>query len=286
MDDVRYSELRFLQTLASESSEMQEFHDPNGERSRAVGLSPRMYIEMAATLVEELYVSFDDQDAQLIVARLRGELSPNSRGHFPEHIWDNPRAALHSLLTAQNVQRLRITYRGLRRIQELQDLLSRDRILEPFGVLLSMQYLRRDLEDALGRGPDVAVSVLYVDMDDFKPINTEFGQAAGDVVMKSYLEVVRETLALLGTGYRGAGDEVVGLVIGQGHERVVELTEEIRKGVGAMRREYKGKKLPQVTASIGVATTPPEPRTLDVETVAEERKRRAKEGGKNRVVAD
>ena len=38
--------------------------------------------------------------------------------------------------------------------------------------------------------------------------------------------------------------------------------------------------------SIGVATTPPESRTMDVEACAEDRKRQAKAKGKNRVVGN
>ena len=52
-----------------------------------------------------------------------------------------------------------------------------------------------------------------------------------------------------------------------------------------MRLEYKGIALPQVTASIGVATTPPEERKLEIETIAESRKRQAKETGRNCVVS-
>jgi diguanylate cyclase (GGDEF)-like protein len=122
-------------------------------------------------------------------------------------------------------------------------------------------------------------------MDHFKPINTKFGQSAGDVVMKAYLEVVRDRIGLIGTAYRGVGDEVAALVIGQGHQRAVELAETIRKGVESLRLEYKGIALPQVTASIGVATTPPEERKLEIETIAESRKRQAKETGRNCVVS-
>jgi diguanylate cyclase (GGDEF)-like protein len=152
-----------------------------------------------------------------------------------------------------------ITYRGLRRIEELRDLLRRDRILEDFGILLSLRYFRRDADDALRRGADVAVSVIYADMDNFGIINKKFGQAAGDVVMRAYLEVVKQSIEPFGTGYRGVGDETATLIVGQGHERACGLAEKIRQGV--------------------------ESRTMDIETVAEDRKRRAKESGKNRVVA-
>jgi len=286
MKDVRYSELVFLRERAEGSSKFEHFWGFEGDQTRIVGLNQMLYVEMAATLLEDMYVRFDDQALQLIIARLRRELAADygCPDRFHAYQWKDPRSALREVLTTAPPPRLRITYRGLRRVEELRDLLLRDRILEPFGVVLSMQYLRKDLEEALRRGADVPVSVIYADMDDFKPINTQFGQAGGDVVMKKYLEIVRDSLGVLGTAYRGVGDEVVGLVIGQAHEHVVELAQKIRQGVGAMRCEHNGKSLSPVTASLGVATTPPESRGLDIETIAEDRKRRAKEAGKNRVV--
>ena len=224
--------------------------------------------------------------AQMLVGKLRGEVSfrvapPN----FPEWQWDNPRYALEQLFIGNNLQRLSITYRGLRRIEELRERLARDRIMEPFGVLLSMQYFRGDLQAALKLSADIPVSVLYADMDHFKRINTEFGQSAGDVVMKAYLEAVRDGVGLYGRGYRGVGDEVAVLVRGQGHEKAIEFAEKIRKAVESLECEYEGHELPPVSASVGVASTPPKDRTMDVETVAEDRKRVAKERGRNRVVS-
>lgn len=286
MDDVRYSEFVFLRAIASGVPEFEFFHAANTAQTKAVGLGGAMYVDMAATLLEDLYLRFDDQMIQLIVARLRNEVDlhhspPNGINKFQ---WNNPRKAIRDLLATQNLQSLRITYRGLRRIEELRELLTRDRIFEPFGVLLDLRYLHRDIENALRLDSSTPVSVLCADLDDFKRINTEFGYGGGDEVMKGYLEVVRDSLGLLGTGYRGRGDEVFGLIVGQGHERAAELGNKIREGVQVMKRELKGTPLPGVTASIGLATTPPEQRTPDLETLAGDRNRRAKAGGKNRVV--
>jgi PleD family two-component response regulator len=44
--------------------------------------------------------------------------------------------------------------------------------------------------------------------------------------------------------------------------------------------------LPKVTASIGVATSPPESRGKDMETLADDRQNRAKKDGKNRVISN
>jgi diguanylate cyclase (GGDEF)-like protein len=284
MDDIRYSELQFLRALANRSIELFNYND---EKQKKIAANiPTMYSEMLVTLVEDSYVRFEKQNCQLLVARLRGELAQNypKPRDYHQHQWDDPRATLDYILQVE-LQPIRITYRGLRRIEELRDLLSRDRILEPFGVLLDLRYFRRDLEGALQRGSDTPVSVIYADMDYFGIINKKFGQAAGDVVMKAYLETVQKNLGAFGEGYRGRGDEVAALVIGQGHQRTVELAEAIRKGVESLRCEYKNDVLPPVAVSIGVATTPPEQRTLDLETLAESRKRQAKENGRNRVVA-
>jgi diguanylate cyclase (GGDEF)-like protein len=285
MDDIRYSELLFLQALANRSIEYFNYQD---ERQKKIFANiPTLFWELPITIAEDSYIRFEDVNNHILMGRLRGEIDyhSNLRKYFPPPDWDNPRATLENIFSGQMLQKIRITYRGLRRIEELRDLLRRDRILEPFGVLLSMQYFHTDLEDALRRAPDISVSVLFIDMDHFKPINDKFGYAAGDVVMKTYLEVARDHLGLFGTGYRGVGDEVAALVIGQPHQRAVELAEGIRKGVESLSLEYKGITLPKVTSSIGIATSPPEDRKLEIETLAESRKRQAKENGRNRIVS-
>ncbi len=284
-DDIRYSELRFLQSLPSGTSDV--FNHQDSGWTELLGLNPRIFIEMVTTLIEELYVRLDDQNSHLLVGRLRGEVGGKFRpSGIHEHEWENPRDALEHLFLGNRLQRLRVTYRGLRRIEELREFLARDRIMEPFGVLLSIQYFRVDLEAALKGAGEVQVSVLYLDMDHFGPINKEFGHDAGDVVMKAYLEIVRDQVGIHGKAYRGRGDEVAVLIRGQGHERAVEFAEKIRRSVEAMKCNCEGHELPRVTTSIGVASAPPDGRTMDLETLAENRQRSAKEAGRNRVVAE
>ena len=283
-DDVRYSEFLFLRDL--EKNPMDYFNPNDQKRVKDLGLNQITYIEMVIALMEDLFVRFARTDLQLLVGRLRGEVSltyvPSQT--FAVYEWADPRATLSNIFLNGQLYQLCVTYRGMRRIEELRDLLKRDRILEDFGILLSIRYMRRDLEEALQRSSDVEVSVLYLDMDDFGKINKQFGQEAGDVVMKAYLEAVQAGMGNFGTAFRGVGDEVAGLIVGQGHARAINIAEEIKLRVAAPQCEYKEKPLPKVTVSIGVATTPPESRSMDIETLAESRKRKAKENGKNRVV--
>jgi diguanylate cyclase (GGDEF)-like protein len=285
VDDVRYAELKVLRAVASRQIEFFRQSDAN---QMNLGLNGMVYEEMVIYLLEELCLALEDHERQWFVAKLRGELSQGHPGPFGANDWRwmDPRRGLAEVLTSGGQQRLRITYRGLRRIEELRDALRKDRILDDFGVLLSIRYLNGDLLHAIERGADTEVSVTYADMDNFRPINTNFGHDAGDAVMKAYLEVVRDSINPFGEAYRGVGDETVAIVIGQGHTRAVELAEAIRKGVEQLRVEHGGQVLPPVTASIGVATTPPEKRNRDILLVAEGRNRVAKKAGKNRVVAD
>jgi GGDEF domain-containing protein len=68
-----------------------------------------------------------------------------------------------------------ITYRGLRRIDELRDHLRRDRILEKFGILLDGRYITSDLIYFLERADGEPVSFLLGGVDDFKRFNSDYG---------------------------------------------------------------------------------------------------------------
>jgi diguanylate cyclase (GGDEF)-like protein len=78
---------------------------------------------------------------------------------------------------------------------------------------------------------------------------------------------------------------VVALIVGQEHNRAAEIAEKIRQGIEALQCRFNEISLPKVTASIGVATTPPDARRRDLESLADDRQSRAKKTGKNRVIS-
>jgi diguanylate cyclase (GGDEF)-like protein len=286
MQDIRYSEFIFLQAIAK--GQFNNFWHSDPKQLKTVGLtSTTTYLEMAIAALTDSHIHFRNDVIQLIGERLRGEItfSNSPWSNIPNHDWHHPRHALEKAFRTNGYFDVTITYRGLHRIEHLREALRHDRILEFFGVLLDLRYFRPDLMLALERSTEEPVSVLYADMDNFGQINKKFGQAAGDVVMKSYLEAVRDGLGDFGSAYRSLGDETIALIVGQDHKRAVELAEGIRSKVNTMQCRYKEKDLPSVSVSMGVATTPPEGRTADVIDIAEERKRKAKDAGRNCVVS-
>jgi len=285
-NDVRYSEFLLLCALERGDEKFKFISVSLPGQTETLGLHQRYYMQMVLALAEDAYIVFDQQNLQFLIGRLRGEIAsdfpiPSGLHGFE---WGNPRDCLENAILGNQALRVEISYRGLRRIEELRDLLKRDRILEPAGVLLDMRYFRRDFEDALRRSAEIPVSVLRLDMDNFRRINNDFGHAAGDVVMKSYLEAVRDSLGSHGDGYRGLGDEVATLIVGQGHQRATQIAEKIRLAVKNMRCEFNGVILPLVTVSIGVATSPPESRGVEMESLADSRQIQAKRAGKDCVI--
>ena len=167
-------------------------------------------------------------------------------------------------------------------VSEIED--KRDRITENFRILWDIAYVEGDLRDALSNPSEVPVAVIYADMDSFKPINDTYGHDAGDEVMKGYLKSVQAAVAPWGNSYRGRGDETVSIIVGYGQDQVSGIANDICHRVRSLQIEYKGKLLPKVTASVGLATSPPAARSRELLTLADGAQMEAKRQGKDRVV--
>ena len=282
--DIRYSELRFLQSF---QAERRQVHLGSNEEAAIIGLSTALYTDLILVLLEELCVELTDIGKQLLVYRLRNETSPDLiQSGIEDYEWANPREALRrGLQTGQISNELRITYRGRRRIEELRDVLREGRILEKFGVLLDGRHFNGDLDDAVTRSSNTSLSVIRLDLDHFKRVNDTFGHHAGDVIMTHYFRNVREVIGSFGEAYCLGGDEVAVIVPGIGHERTTAIAQRMCAAVAAMRCEHQGATLPEVSVSVGVASAPPDERSRALDRLADERLYRAKDQGRNRVVS-
>lgn len=283
MDDIRLKELTFLQRVASWTNNGHLFviNDPE---VRSLGLDQRYLIEMIIYLLEDGSLSFREDYIQRLVARLRGEYTGGHDGHFHDHEWNNPRRTLEFRFIGSSAYTLAITYTGLRRIEELRERLKADRILDSLGVLLDWRYFHPELRITLGRDDVAAITVIALDLDNFQRINDEFGHDPGDEVLRGYMKVVKTEVGTFGTAFRRGGDEVRVLLPGFDRERGAKLAESIRLGVENMVTKFKETTLPGVTTSIGIATSPTDPRNAELDYIADQRQKSAKKAGKNRVI--
>ena len=91
-------------------------------------------------------------------------------------------------------------------------------------------------------------SVMYIDLDNFKRVNDEFGHDQGDILLAAVAEVFKSSLRGYDVAARVGGDEFVVLLP---ETDAAQVREVIAKLMNKLRDEI-GKRAPFVTFSIGV----------------------------------
>jgi len=139
------------------------------------------------------------------------------------------------------------------RERELQHAANHD----PLTELPNRRYLveRCELALAQARRSNEATALLLIDLDHFKPINDKYGHDAGDLMLQSIAQRLREHVRAGDAVARLGGDEFAVLICGgdaEQHARDIasRLLEELAKPV-----TYGAERL-TVTISIGVALYP------------------------------
>ena len=98
------------------------------------------------------------------------------------------------------------------------------------------------------------LAVFYLDLDSFKPVNDNFGHAAGDHLLKVTARRLTECLRQEDTVARLGGDEFALLVLDIGEAEALRLGEDLLAAI-ARPVEHDSETL-QVTGSIGVSFYP------------------------------
>jgi diguanylate cyclase (GGDEF)-like protein len=138
-------------------------------------------------------------------------------------------------------------------VSELRDLqreLEHQAFHDPLTGLANRLLFMDRVENTLQRRTGNAV-VLYVDLDDFKPINDTYGHEAGDAVLKAAGERLRRSLRTADTAARLGGDEFAVLLVDIAEEHIGVVADRI---IGNLLQplEFDGRLL-DVKASLGVA---------------------------------
>ena len=127
-----------------------------------------------------------------------------------------------------------------------------------------------------------AISLLFIDLDGFKPVNDTFGHGIGDRLLKEVAERLLSCLREGDTAARIGGDEFVVILLESDLDRAITVAHRI---LGTLRVPYEfGKKnISSISASIGIAEYPNHADDLDsLLAAADNAMYRAKNGGKDR----
>ncbi len=130
------------------------------------------------------------------------------------------------------------------------------------------------------------LTVMMMDLDHFKQINDHHGHAVGDVVIRHFADLCRETLRASDLCGRLGGEEFAALLPDTGIDDARLVAERLRAAVAAARLPADGGTL-SFTVSIGLAQRLPDENDIDeVLSRADKLLYQAKREGRNRVFAD
>jgi len=176
-----------------------------------------------------------------------------------------------------------LSYALVSRSQRLLQLATRDLLTG----LFSRAHVDDRFEVELSRAHryETALSIAVIDADRFKSLNDEYGHQAGDLVLKRIGALIHDTFRQSDTAGRYGGEEFVVILPETDLAAAQQKIEKLRKLVADAAVEVSGNEI-RVTISAGIATFPQDGRdTAELFGVADERMFRAKQAGRNRVVA-
>ncbi len=183
--------------------------------------------------------------------------------------------ALNKALTEEIKQRelLEAHLRVLATTDPLTGLYSRLHFFE-----LSQREVRRLLRK------DGPLSLVVIDLDEFKDINDRFGHPAGDEALKQFADICRSNLRETDIAGRLGGEEFAVLLPDTGVEHARDLSDRLRKKLADTPLRLDGEEI-TLTASFGVTSVKAGDDGLrDAYQRADKALYRAKAQGRNQVV--
>ncbi len=147
----------------------------------------------------------------------------------------------------------------------LRDELRSQAIRDPLTGLFNRRYMEETLDREIRRAQrhSTVVSVIMFDIDRMKPINDTFGHDAGDLLLKSLGRTLISMFRGEDVACRYGGDEFTIVLPEASLADTWRRAEHVRQAVRQLNLRYEGKRLGEVTLSIGVAAFPDHGQTAE-----------------------
>jgi diguanylate cyclase (GGDEF)-like protein len=153
--------------------------------------------------------------------------------------------------------------------------------------LFNYRHFQERLEEEVYKGIryEQSLTLLMVDIDQFKKYNDTLGHPAGDEIIRGVGQLIRETMRSIDFVARYGGDEYVVILAQTDTEPGVVAAEKLRELIAKEYREFHLESFPKgLTVSIGAASLPVHAVTpAELNSRADQALYRAKNEGRNRV---
>ncbi len=170
--------------------------------------------------------------------------------------------------------------RNLELLEEIKKLAIRDGLTGLYNYRHFWELLVHEIMKS--RRYQVPLSMLFLDLDNFKIINDTLGHLQGDQVLKTLADYLRRGMRQADVVCRYGGEEFVVLLSSTGLEQALRLAERLRHQISRMAIPLPGRDL-HVTVSIGAAVLTPNMDAEALVAAADAAMYRAKQAGRNQV---
>jgi diguanylate cyclase (GGDEF)-like protein len=168
-------------------------------------------------------------------------------------------------------------------VNDLHARLVAQAVTDPLTGAYNRRHMESCLDDVIERQRRTGASaaLLLIDIDQFKPVNDRFGHAAGDDVLRTVVGLVVDRVRRLDRVFRIGGDEFLLLLPDADLGAAQKVAEDLRARIAVSAIAGTA----PVTVSIGLAVLQPGQQMDAWMHAADAALYRAKQQGRNRVVA-
>ena len=173
-----------------------------------------------------------------------------------------------------------------RMLTRLHDRVAAQAVTDPLTGLWNRRHMAETLEREVDRAVRFGhpISLIILDVDDFKKINDRQGHLQGDIVLEHVADAVREQIRSIDVAARYGGDELALILLETNRDGATILAERLRERVSDTDVPLRDGGSMGVTLSVGVATIPDAAGDLESLVDAADRALlRAKRAGKNQI---
>jgi len=168
----------------------------------------------------------------------------------------------------------------------LHRIVERQALVDPLTELANRRLLDETVHAEVARadrfGGDLCLVI--ADLDGFKAVNDRWGHPSGDIVLRAFGHLLRETVREIDLAGRWGGEEFAVIMPGTDVAGGAKLAERARAGLEKLEAQSTDGDAIRVTASFGVASFADGPSVGAIVAAADDALYRAKRAGKNRVV--
>ena len=164
--------------------------------------------------------------------------------------------------------------------------LAQEALTDPLTGLWNRRHMAETLDREVSRALrfEHEISLIIIDVDDFKRMNDRLGHLQGDLVLETVADLVRDATRDIDVAARYGGDELALILVETDNEGATILAERLRERVRDTEVPLRDGGTMGVTISVGVATIPDS--AEDLESLVDGADRallRAKRAGKNQI---